>query len=90
MGVDRNGNDGPSYTNVSLRISKVFSLGGAQLELIAEGFNLFNSVNYDPNSVDNALYTGATAATAVKNPRYGQYLSTLDARQIQFGARVSF
>ncbi len=91
VGVERNSNDGPSYTNVSLRLSKVFSLGAkGQIELIAEGFNLFNSINYDPNSVDNAMYTGATAASAVKNPRFGQYLSTLDARQIQFGARISF
>lgn len=95
-GVDRFAQEGPVYHNFSLRLSKAFKLAGAaQVELVAEGFNLFNSVNYDVTSVQSGQnLAGPTLANPkaplVPNPRYGQYLSTLDARQIQFGARVSF
>jgi hypothetical protein len=95
-GVDRFAEEGPVYHNFSLRLSKAFKFGDtAQIELIAEGFNLFNSVNYDVTSVQSGQnLSGPTLANPkaalVVNPRYGQYLTTLDARQIQFGARVSF
>ncbi len=95
-GVVRNGEDGPCYRNVSLRITKAFSLGTTgRLEVIAEAFNLLNTVNYDVNSVNSGQYlSGPTilnpAAPYVSNPSFGKYTATLPAREIQLGLRVSF
>ncbi len=54
-GVDRFGVDGPLYRSFDLRLAKSFVLGTAgNLELIVEGFNLFNTTNYDVSSIDGA------------------------------------
>jgi len=95
-GVERNGEDGPVYRNVSLRLTKAFMLPSAgRLEVIAEAFNLFNTVNYDVNSVNTGQYlAGPTitnpSAAYVVNPLFGKYSSTLPAREIQLGVRWSF
>jgi hypothetical protein len=95
-GVKRNGEDGPVYRNVSLRVTKAFTFPSAgRLEVIAEAFNLFNSVNYDVNSINSAQYlAGPTilnpAAAYVANPKFGTYSATLPAREIQLGLRWSF
>lgn len=95
-GVKRNGENGPVYRNVSLRITKTFSLPSAgHFEVIAEAFNLFNSVNYDVNSMNSAQYfSGPTivnpSAAYVPNPKFGTYSATLPAREIQLGLRWSF
>jgi hypothetical protein len=94
--VKRNGENGPVYRNVSLRITKTFSLPSAgHFEVIAEAFNLFNSVNYDVNSINSAQYfSGPTivnpSAAYVPNPKFGTYSATLPAREIQLGLRWSF
>ncbi|HVN76765.1 MAG TPA: TonB-dependent receptor [Thermoanaerobaculaceae bacterium] len=95
-GVARNAQDGPVYRNANLRITKAFSLASAgRLEVIAEAFNLFNTVNYDVNSVNSGQYlSGPTIANpkaaSVANPLFGKYSSTLPAREIQLGVRWSF
>lgn len=93
--VKRNSEDGPIYRNFNLRITKTFALGGVNLDVIAEGFNLFNNVNYNVNSVDSAEFlSGPTLANRnqpfVRNPHFGQYTATLPPREIQLGLRVTF
>ncbi|HQT95673.1 MAG TPA: hypothetical protein PK435_13655, partial [Thermoanaerobaculaceae bacterium] len=95
-GVPRNGQDGPVYRNVSLRLTKAINLANAgRLEVIAEAFNLFNTANYDVNSMNSGQYlSGPTIANPkaayVANPLFGKYSATLPAREIQLGLRWSF
>jgi hypothetical protein len=95
-GVKRNGEDGPVYRSVSLRLTKALHLASAgRLEVIAEAFNLFNTVNYDVNSMNSGQYlSGPTIANPkaayVVNPRFGTYSATLPAREVQLGLRWSF
>ena len=66
---------------------------GEGLDLIAEAFNLFNTVNYDVNTVDNAeflLDLSGGAPGYVPNPRFGEYLDTLQPFEIQLGVRWRF
>lgn len=93
--VKRNFEDGPIYRNFSLRVTKSFTFGGASLDLIAEGFNLLNNVNYNVNSVDSAEFlSGPTLSNPnqpyVRNPHFGKFSATLPPREIQLGVRVSF
>lgn len=95
-GVPRFSQDGPRYTSVALRLTKRVKLGGrAGLDLIAEAFNLLNTVNYDVNSIQSGEFTSGPTlsnprAAAVPNPRFGQYTATLPPREIQLGARLTF
>ncbi len=93
--MDRFGQDGPRYSSLNLRVAKAVPLSGISIDVIAEVFNLFNTVNYDVTSIDNAEFlsgpTIANPATAFKpNPNYGNYSATLPAREFQLGVRVSF
>jgi hypothetical protein len=95
-GVDRFGMDGPVYRSFDMRLTKSIALGSAgNLEIVAEGFNLFNSSNYDVASIDGAEFlSGPTlanpAAAAVKNPNYGKPSATLPSREFQLGLRFAF
>ena len=93
--VGRNSMDGPDFQQWNLRVTKAFSFGGSKLEVIAEAFNLFDTLNYDVSSIDGALYlSGPTAANpaaaAVQNANYGKYSATFTPREIQLGLRYSF
>jgi hypothetical protein len=89
----RNTVGGPKYKNISLRLTKDIAFGGyGALQAIAEGFNLANFKNYDVGSVQGGEYlSGPTitnkAPVPVKNPRFGQFTSTLPAREFQLGLR---
>lgn len=94
-GVGRNEEDGPSFKQLSLRLTKAFQFGFGQVEAIAEAFNLTNATNYDVQSiVTGEFLSGPTAANptlpAVRNPRFGQYNATLPAREFQLGVRWVF
>ncbi|HEX2832858.1 MAG TPA: TonB-dependent receptor [Thermoanaerobaculia bacterium] len=94
-GVGRNEESGPPFRQLSLRLTKSFSVGMGELEAIAEAFNITNVVNYDVQSVVGGQYlSGPTAANpalpAVANPRFGQYNATLPAREFQLGLRWVF
>jgi len=94
-GVGRNEEDGPSFRQLSLRLTKAFNFGFGQVEAIAEAFNLTNSTNYDVQSVTAGEFlSGPTAANpnlaAVRNPRFGLYNATLPAREFQVGVRWVF
>jgi hypothetical protein len=83
-GYDRNDQDGPRFSQLSLRLTKGVNLGArGRLDLIFEVFNVFNTTNYDVTSIDNALLGGT-------NPRFGEYTATLPPREIQLGLRYSF
>jgi hypothetical protein len=68
------------YRSLDARIAKTVRLrGGHRLELLVEGFNLTNHVNFRPDAVANMN----TAAFLLRT-------SARDARQIQWGARYRF
>jgi hypothetical protein len=95
LGVGRNTEDGPSFQQLSLRLTKGFSVAGQRIEAIAEAFNLTNHKNFDVQSVQGGEFlSGPTAANpaavAVRNPRFGQYGATLPAREFQLGLRWLF
>lgn len=96
LGVGRNSEDGPPFRQLSLRLAKGFQLFGDQrLELIAEGFNVLNTTNYDVNSIDSAEFlSGPTLASprlpVVRNPNFGKARATLPGREIQLGLRWVF
>ncbi|MBI2223349.1 MAG: carboxypeptidase regulatory-like domain-containing protein [Acidobacteria bacterium] len=95
-GVGRFSEEGPEFKSVNLRLTyKVPVNGRAGIDLIAEAFNLFNTVNYDVNSVVATEYrSGPTLANPnaalVPNPDFRKYLFTLPPREFQLGARVTF
>jgi hypothetical protein len=95
-GVERNGESGPPFRQLSLRLTKAFKLAAAsRLEVLVEAYNLFNTVNYDVNSINAGEFlSGPTIANPkaayVANPNFGKYLSTLPGREIQLGLRYSF
>ncbi|HXG57985.1 MAG TPA: TonB-dependent receptor [Thermoanaerobaculia bacterium] len=94
-GVRRNEESGPPFRQLSLRLTKAVRVPIGQLDLIAEGFNLTNAVNYDVQSiVSGEFLSGPTAANpnaaAVRNPRFGRFNATLPAREFQLGVRWVF
>ncbi|MEO6194272.1 MAG: carboxypeptidase regulatory-like domain-containing protein [Thermoanaerobaculia bacterium] len=95
-GVDRNDEDGPAFRQLSLRITKSIPiLTGQSLNVIVEGFNVFNTVNYDVTSIDSAEFlSGPTLANPTlplrANPNFGRARATLPGREIQLGLRWAF
>ncbi len=90
-GFDRNDQDGPSFSQLSLRLSKAIGLGPGDLELILEVFNVLDTVNYDVNSVLNTEYVwDSTVLDYVRNSNFGSYTATLPPREVQLGLRYSF
>jgi len=94
-GVGRNEESGPPFRQLSLRVTKAFTIGPGTLEAIAEAFNVTDVTNFDVQSVVAGRYlSGPTAANpalpAVANARYGQYNATLPAREFQLGLRWTF
>jgi hypothetical protein len=75
----RNTIGGPGYRNVNGALVKHVSLGErARLQLRAEAFNIFNSVNFDlPDAVFGS-------------PTFGRILSAQSPRRFQFGLRAIF
>lgn len=103
LGVARNTGLGPNYFDTDLRLTKAFKVReGAQLQFIAEGFNIFNRVNFA--SVNNevptvggfadlpAHPTGVFVNPAVFNPGGFPlaFTSAYPMRQIQLGIRLAF
>ena len=87
--------DGPPFRQLNLRITKAVPLAPGELELIVEGFNVFNTTNYDVMSVVGAMYfSGPTLAEPdqeyVPNPGFGTYTGTHPPREVQLGVRYSF
>jgi hypothetical protein len=92
-GIGRNEQVGPPFRQLSLRLTKAFRTPFGQLEGIAEAFNVTNVTNYDVQSVVSGEFLSAPSAAApagVRNPRYGQFNSTLRPREFQLGVRWAF
>lgn len=90
-GVDRNSMDGPRFTQFNLRLTKGVHLGNQLINVIVEGFNVFNTTNYDVTSVDGAEFlASATPGVLVPNPNFGKFSATLPSREVQVGVKVAF
>jgi Carboxypeptidase regulatory-like domain/TonB dependent receptor len=101
IGAGRNTGLGPNYSDFDLRVTKAFRVGErGQLQIVAEGFNLFNRANFA--SVNNIVGPTCTECsvlgkTFVQNglnsviPSQGLgFTSALIPRQIQLGVRMAF
>jgi hypothetical protein len=77
----------PGFKDVALSILRTQKITEkVNLEFRAEAFNAFNFVNYDdPNTAFTPNPQGVNT-----NPNFGRVLSSLPARRIQFGFRLSF
>lgn len=84
LGVGRNTGRGFNFATFDLRLSRrIRFTERLGLEVIAEGFNLFNRTNFQlPNAT---IGTGLTP-----NATFGLPTAAADPRQIQFGLRLSF
>jgi hypothetical protein len=95
-GVKRNDEEGPSFRQLSLRLTKGFTLlGDNRLDLIVEGFNVLDNTNYDVNSINAAEFlSGPTLANPalpfVRNANFGRFRATLPGREIQLGLKWVF
>lgn len=92
-GVGRNEEKGPPFRQLSLRVTKAFTVPGfGQLEAIAEAFNVTNVTNYDVQSVVSGEFLTAPTATApaTPNPNFGRFVTTLPPREFQLGLRWVF
>ena len=103
LGIGRNTGLGPDYIDLDLRLTKAFKVTErAQLQFIAEGFNIFNRTNF--GSVNNSVPTlnGFTSVVSNANGFFVNpavvspggaplaFTSALPKRQLQLGARVVF
>jgi len=96
--VERNINFLPPTVNTDIRLARSFHIWErAQIEFTAEAFNLFNHVDYTA-ATTTAYSTGGTAAAptltynstslgALTAANNGVFIG---ARQLQWGARISF
>ena len=83
MGITHN------YFSVDARVTRRFRLGErVRLDVIAEGFNLFNRFN---EAAGNPFYQVVnTFAERSGSKYYSRPTSAYDPRQFQFGVKVSF
>jgi hypothetical protein len=96
--VDRNSFRLPYTANLDLRIARAFPLqNNVKIEALAEGFNLFNRVNY--TSATTTYYTigGTTTPTLTYNAATFNAFTNANSgtfaprpREIQFGLRFTF
>jgi outer membrane receptor protein involved in Fe transport len=89
-GVARNSFRGPRYFAVDAVIAKRFGLpatpvlrGGAGIEIRANAYNLFNTLNLRPFGFDSP-------STRIDNADFGRATAALAGRVIEFQARFSF
>jgi len=78
---------GPGYKEVSLSVFRNFKFTErVRMEFRGEAFNAFNFVNFnDPNTSFMPNPAGVNT-----NPDFGRVLSSLPARRVQFGLRLTF
>jgi Carboxypeptidase regulatory-like domain len=86
-GVHRNWLTGPGYRDVDMTLAKAFGLPNmpvlgenAKFEFRIDAFNLFNNLNFKPDSISNNI----------ANSNFGQATSALGARTVSMTARFSF
>lgn len=84
-GIHRNSWTGPGYRDVDATVSKIFGMPywkreGAGIEIRADAFNVFNNLNFNPNSVSNNISSN----------NFGQAESALGSRTVTLQARFQF
>ena len=84
VGVGRNTGRGFDFASFDTRLSRRFNISERiGLDVLAEGFNLFNRANF---GVPNNTFGPATTPLAT----FGQPTAAFDPRQFQFGLKLSF
>lgn len=84
VGIGRNTGRGFDFASFDLRLSRQFKLTEkTSLELLGEGFNLFNRSNF---LVPNSTFGVSSAPLA----SFGRPTAAFDPRQIQLGFRLNF
>jgi hypothetical protein len=87
--IGRNAGRMPATSSVDVRVTKRFDLGGrAQLDLMADLFNLFNRTNY--TQLKNVFGSGAYPANPDPTLGFGQFTEAGPPFQAQLAARISF
>ncbi|HSB64572.1 MAG TPA: TonB-dependent receptor, partial [Thermoanaerobaculia bacterium] len=94
-GVERFGEDGPPFRQLSLRVTKGVPLPFGKVDVFVEAYNVFNTVNYDVSTIDGGEFTAGPTlanpnAVAVRNSNFGKFVNTFPGREVQFGVRLSF
>ena len=84
VGVGRNTGRGFDFASFDMRLSRRFNISERiGLDVLAEGFNLFNRANF---GVPNNTFGPGTTPLAT----FGQPTAAFDPRQFQFGLKLSF
>ena len=90
----RNTGIGPSFWTFDLRVGRRFRFGEkTSLDVMAEGFNLFNKLNYGSvnNTVGNIAGPFNLSGRDDRSPSEPLgFTSAMDPRRIQLGLRLSF
>jgi hypothetical protein len=93
----RNTFKGDPFKSVDVRVSRTFKPNEkTKVELIAEAFNIFNTVNVRffntvyGDSIFNAPGTPGTFVDGSRNPAYGTPRAAFNPRQVQLAFRLSF
>jgi hypothetical protein len=93
--IGRNTGRGPNFWTVDLRVSRKIGLGErANVEVLAEAFNLFNRLNFaSVNNTVGATYAGPLNPSGSKNLSPSQplgFTSAVGPRRFQLGVRLNF
>ncbi|HWM90368.1 MAG TPA: TonB-dependent receptor [Thermoanaerobaculia bacterium] len=85
----RNSERLPNSYTLDLRVVKAFSIGGYDLELIGEGFNVFDRDNIN---VQRSVFYNYNPATNILIPQatFGDDVSAVDNRIVQLALRFRF
>lgn len=99
-GVGRNSFRGPNYFNVDMTLGKAFGLPatrfwgeGAQINIRADFYNIFNKLNLLPFVPSNNYANPSTIISTdgvTSNPQFGQAQGAYSGRVIELQARFSF
>jgi hypothetical protein len=85
--IDRNTGDGPDFKSLGARVSRALHIAGrAEVELLAEGFNLTNRQN---NVAINGNF-GSGAYPSAPSSTFGQVTAVGDPRAFQLAVRLGF
>jgi outer membrane receptor protein involved in Fe transport len=85
--IERNAGQGTPYLNLSLRVSRRFSMGSRRtLEVMAEGFNLTNHENV----LSRNTTFGSGPYPTEPAPTFGQVTAVSEPRSVQLSARFHF
>jgi hypothetical protein len=94
VGAGRNTGIGPNFWTFDLRLGRSFHLTDfSRLEVMAEGFNLFNCLNYASinNTVGNIPGPFNLYGRSDRSPSEPLgFTSAYDLRRVQFGVRLRF